>query len=55
LILEAKRMLLHSDDSIKEIAFQLGFEDASYFNKFFKRLTLQTPLQYRTAIREIYH
>ncbi|HEY5749250.1 MAG TPA: AraC family transcriptional regulator [Chryseolinea sp.] len=54
LILEAKRLLLHSDDSIKEIAFQLGFEDASYFNKFFKRLALQTPLQFRMAIREIY-
>ena len=55
LILEAKRLLYHTDQSIKEIAFNLGFEEASYFNKFFKRLTQQTPLQYRSAIREIYH
>lgn len=55
LLLEAKRMLFHSESSIKEIAFQLGFEDASYFNRFFKRLTSNTPLNYRNAIREMYH
>lgn len=55
LILEAKRLLLHSEQSIKEIAFGLGFEDASYFNRFFKRITTRTPVEYRTAIREMYH
>jgi AraC family transcriptional activator of pobA len=55
LILEAKRLLFHTDNSIKEIAFQLGFEDASYFNRFFKRLTSQTPLLYRKSVREMYH
>lgn len=55
LLLEAKRMLFHTNSSIKEIAFQLGFEDASYFNRFFKRLTSSTPLSYRNTIREMYH
>jgi len=55
LLLEAKRLLLHSDISIKEMAYQLGFEDASYFNRFFKRLAGQTPMQYREAIRKMYH
>jgi len=55
LVLEAKRLLFHSELSIKEIAFQLGFEDDSYFNKFFKRLTQATPSQYRTTIRKMYH
>jgi AraC family transcriptional activator of pobA len=55
LLLEAKRMLFHTDHSIKEIAFQLGFEDASYFNRFFKRLVSTTPLGYRTSIRKMYH
>jgi AraC family transcriptional activator of pobA len=55
LVLEAKRLLFHSDQSVKEITTQLGFEDASYFNRFFKRLTNQTPVGYRTAIREMYH
>ncbi|GAB3900159.1 helix-turn-helix transcriptional regulator [Larkinella knui] len=55
LVLEAKRLLFHSDQSVKEITAQLGFEDASYFNRFFKRLTDQTPVGYRTTIREMYH
>jgi len=54
LILEAKRLLFHTEHSIKEIAFQLGFEDASYFNRFFKRLVKHTPVEYRTTIREMY-
>jgi AraC-like DNA-binding protein len=55
LLLEAKRMLFHTDNSVKEIAYQLGFEDASYFNRFFKRLTLATPSVYREDIRKKYH
>lgn len=55
LLLEARRMLFHTDQSIKEIAFALGFEDASYFNRFFKRGCQQTPLAFRTAAREMYH
>ncbi|MFY7877156.1 MAG: helix-turn-helix domain-containing protein, partial [Pirellula sp.] len=35
LVLEAKRMLYHSNYSIKEIAVHLGFDDPSYFNRFF--------------------
>ncbi|WP_179412794.1 helix-turn-helix domain-containing protein [Mucilaginibacter sp. E4BP6] len=54
LILEAKRLLFHTEHSIKEIAFQLGFEDASYFNRFFKRLVNDTPVKYRTTTREMY-
>ncbi|UOR04927.1 AraC family transcriptional regulator [Hymenobacter aerilatus] len=54
LVVEAKRLLFHTEYTSKEIAFQLGFEDASYFNRFFKRLTQQTPLQYRSGVREMY-
>jgi AraC family transcriptional activator of pobA len=54
LIMEAKRLLFHTDQSIKEIAFALGFEDASYFNRFFKRITLCTPADYRSSIRKMY-
>lgn len=55
IVLEAKRMLFHTESSIKEISFQLGFEDASYFNRFFKRITGSTPLEYRITVREMYH
>lgn len=36
IILEAKRLILFSDRSSKEIAYELGFEDPSHFSKFFK-------------------
>jgi AraC family transcriptional activator of pobA len=55
LVLEARRLLFHTNYSLKEIAFDLGFSDASYFNRFFKRETEQTPLEYRAKIREMYH
>lgn len=55
LIMEARRLLFHTNDSLKEIAFGLGFSDASYFNRFFKRETGDTPAGYRSKIREMYH
>lgn len=55
LILEARRLLFHTDNSLKEITFDLGFSDASYFNRFFKRETGITPADYRTSIRKMYH
>jgi AraC-like DNA-binding protein len=54
ILLEAKRNLLHSDLTMKEIAHALGFEDAAYFNRFFKRLAGETPASYRITIREMY-
>ncbi|WP_423148521.1 helix-turn-helix domain-containing protein [Rubrolithibacter danxiaensis] len=55
IILEAKRKLLHTDLSVKEIAYSLNFEDTAYFNRFFKRLTSGTPAAFRSSIREMYH
>jgi AraC-like DNA-binding protein len=54
LIVEAKRRLLHTELSVKQIADELGFEDAAYFNRFFKRLTDTTPIAFRMQIREMY-
>jgi AraC-like DNA-binding protein len=39
LILEAKRMVLFTNKSSKEIGFDLGFEDPSHFSKFYKSFT----------------
>jgi AraC-like DNA-binding protein len=50
--LEAKRLLYSTSMSVKEIAFDLGFKDASYFNRFFKRVASVTPLAYRNVISE---
>ncbi|MGF7041072.1 helix-turn-helix domain-containing protein [Mucilaginibacter lappiensis] len=54
LVVEAKRLLFHTELSIKEITYELGFEDDAYFNRFFKRFEKSTPTAYRQAIREIY-
>ncbi|MBO9205444.1 MULTISPECIES: helix-turn-helix domain-containing protein [Niastella] len=53
LIMEARRLLFHTNNSLKEISFDLGFTDASYFNRFFKRETGITPADYRASIRKM--
>ena len=47
---ESKKMLLYSHQNLTEIAFELGFTDASHFNKFFKRQTGVLPGVYRKGI-----
>ena len=47
ILLEAKSFLLHTDLQVSEIAFKLGFENTSYFNRFFKKNTNLTPTEYR--------
>lgn len=46
-VLEAKIMLKETQESVSEIAYILGFEDVSYFIKFFKKHSGQTPATYR--------
>jgi AraC family transcriptional regulator, transcriptional activator of pobA len=55
LILEAKRRLLHSSISAKELAYALNFNDPSYFSRFFKKNTSFSPEGFRKEIREKYH
>ena len=43
----AKDRLLGSQESISEISYSLGFQYSQHFNRFFKRLTGQTPSEYR--------
>ena len=47
LLLEAKSFLIHTDLQVTEIAFKLGFENTSYFNRFFKKNTSLPPMEYR--------
>lgn len=46
---EAKRLLLYSTKSSKEIADLLGFEDQSSFSRFFKNMTGQSTVQFRNS------
>jgi len=47
--LEARRLLSYTDMSVGAVAERLGFADASYFIRFFKRHAGQTPLAWRTG------
>ncbi len=47
-ILEAKRLLLHTSISVCEAAYQLGYEDCSYFIRLFKKNTELSPEKFRT-------
>lgn len=46
-ILEARRYLRHTDKSIKEIAYEIGFEDIQTFSRFFKNYEGISPTDYK--------
>jgi len=50
IILEAKRMVIFTEKSGKEIGFDLGFEDPSHFSKFFKSNTGQSLSEFKESI-----
>ena len=52
IILEAKRLLINSELSISQISFQLGFEDNSYFTKFFKTHARISPSEFRQHLNK---
>ena len=49
-ILEIKRHLAISDISIKELTYELGFDEPTNFVKYFKKHTLQSPSQFRRIL-----
>ncbi len=50
IITEAKRELYLTNKAIKEIAYELGYEDEYYFSRFFKVNTKVSPQKYREMI-----
>lgn len=50
-LLEAKRLLAHSDEQVAQIAHQLGYADAGYFARVFRRRVGQSPSAFRKALR----
>ena len=50
IILETQRLLKFTSLQISEIAFRVGFEDASYFVKYFKRHAGVSPSNYRSHV-----
>lgn len=51
IITEAKRNLIFGEMSVEQIAFGLGFADAAYFTRFFRREVGDTPSQFRVTAR----
>ena len=54
LLLEAKRYLTHTNNSVKEIAYKLGYEDDAYFSRFFTVHSKFTPAQFRKSFQNFY-
>lgn len=52
IILEAKRLLYHSDKTVKEISSELHYDDHSYFVRLFSKVTGMTPLAFRSKNRD---
>ncbi|MDJ1496869.1 AraC family transcriptional regulator [Cytophagaceae bacterium DM2B3-1] len=50
IIIEAKRELYLTGKTIKEIAYELGYEDEYYFSRFFKGKTDVSPQLYRDTV-----
>ena len=49
---EAKRLLLYSEMTAKEIAHLLGFEDQASFSRFFKKVSGESITQYKRQLKE---
>ena len=47
IILEAKRLLMYTEMSSKEIAFELGFDDPASFSRFFKNAVKESPSAFK--------
>jgi|SRR6218665_1776839 len=47
IVLEAKRLLYHSDKSVKEIANELGYDDYPYFSRLFTKVSGMTAISFR--------
>lgn len=50
-VLELKRRLAHTDDSVKSLSAQLGFAEPTNLVKFFRHHAGETPLQFRERVR----
>lgn len=51
IILESKRYLLATSNQVNEIAYYLGYEDVSYFIRFFKKHTGYSPEVFRQKLK----
>lgn len=53
LMLEAQRKLYYSKPSLKELTYELGFNDPDYFSRLFKKKTGKSVTGYLTHIQDL--
>jgi AraC family transcriptional activator of pobA len=51
-LLEAKRLLYYSEFNVKQIAYELGYEDPAYFSRFFRKAAGMSALEFRALHRK---
>lgn len=54
IILEAKRLLIYTDKTAKEIAYEVGFEDASHLSRLFKKQTSLSPSEFKKQLKKVF-
>lgn len=53
IVLEAKRLLIYTDKTAKEIAYEVGFDDASHLSRLFKKHTSQSPSDFKKQLKSL--
>lgn len=54
IVLEIKRKLIDTTLTVSEICYMLGFDEISYFSRYFKRLTGERPIIFRNRMKKMY-
>lgn len=52
-MLEARRLLFHTQSPVKDVAYQLGFSDQHYFSRLFRKFTGYTPVAFRQSFHDL--
>jgi len=52
-LIEAKNLLMHTDTTISEIGFELGYKEKAYFTRVFKKRTGQTPTEFKEEMQKL--
>lgn len=53
-LIEAKNLLIHSDKTVAEIGYELGYSEKAYFTSVFKKKSGQTPTEFREEMRKLF-
>jgi len=53
IVLEAKRLLIYTDLTAKQIAYEVGFDDASHLSRLFKKQTGESPMAFKNRLQSV--